>query len=398
MERRHDIDALRVLAFGLVILYHLAMYYVAGWGWHLKSPHAAEWLQAPMRGLNLWRLDLVFLVSGLAMALLWRGGSRWALLGRRSWRLLLPLAFGMAVVVPYQPYAQSVANGLVEPGFLRFLARYFTGGPWPAGALDGAHVGVTWNHLWFLPYLWLYTVVFVLLLPCLDGPHGRSLRAAFTALRGPALLLPVLPLMLWSVLLWPHFPPTRDLVGDGWLHAVYLTLFLYGWWIGVDAGFWREVRRLRWRFLLLAAVLLGAYLPLRAGAAAPGGPLALRLLADLYAWTALLAILGWAHHLLDRPWPGLARATESVYPWYVLHQTLVIAAIAWLAPLRLGPVLEPALLLTATLAGCALLTAVIRRSPVLRPLFGLPGRPAVSGREESRCGAAPVQVSPGVLP
>src|SRR5262249_51501932 len=40
--RRHDIDALRALAFLLLILYHVGMYYVAGWPWHLKSPHAAE--------------------------------------------------------------------------------------------------------------------------------------------------------------------------------------------------------------------------------------------------------------------------------------------------------------------------------------------------------------------
>ncbi len=37
-RRRHDIDALRALAFGLLILYHLGMYYVAGWPWHLKAP------------------------------------------------------------------------------------------------------------------------------------------------------------------------------------------------------------------------------------------------------------------------------------------------------------------------------------------------------------------------
>src|SRR3989344_6148972 len=73
--RRHDIDALRALAFALVILYHVAMYYVADWHWHLKSPYAVEWLQAPMRALNLWRMDLVLLVSGLAFGLVRRGQS-----------------------------------------------------------------------------------------------------------------------------------------------------------------------------------------------------------------------------------------------------------------------------------------------------------------------------------
>ena len=57
----------------LLILYHVGMYYVAGWPWHLKSPHAAEWLQWPMQVVNIWRMDLVFLVSGVAFGFLSRG-------------------------------------------------------------------------------------------------------------------------------------------------------------------------------------------------------------------------------------------------------------------------------------------------------------------------------------
>lgn len=368
MNRRHDIDALRALAFALVILYHVAMYYVAGWPWHLKSPHAAEWLQWPMRTINLWRMDLVFLISGLALGFL--GARRLHLFGRRSWRLLLPLAIGMAVVVPYQPYAQMVASGVIEPGFGSFLARYFTGGPWPAGAFEGWEVGVTWNHLWYLPYLWLYTAVLLLLQPLL-----ARMAPGFRALRGIALALaPVLPLWLYSATLWPHFPPTHDLIHDAWLHAVSFTLFLYGWWIGVDAGWWAEATRLRWKMLAAALGLLALVVALRTVVTpkdAPALRLGLRLLSDVYLWCAILAILGWAHHALNRPWPWLAWANEQVYPWYVLHQTLIIVGITWLAPLQLGPVLEPALLTAGTILGCWGLTALVRRSNWLRPLFGL---------------------------
>ena len=372
MNRRHDIDALRALAFGLVILYHLGMYYVADWNWHLKSPHAAAWLQWPMRAVNLWRMDLVFLVSGLALAFLGRQPVR-RLLAARSTRLLVPLAFGMAVVVPYQPYAQMVAAGVIEPGFWGFLVRYASAGPWPPGAFEGWEVGVTWNHLWYLPYLWLYTCTVLLLRPLLAG----RLATAFRSLRGAGLLVaPVLPLWLASALLWPHFPPTHDLVGDGWLHAVYLTLFLYGWWIGTEVPWWAEAVRLRWMALALALLGLVAVLALRAALEpvpqAPAGlRLALRLLSDLYLWWALLCILGWAHRLLNRPWSWLPWANESVYPWYVLHQTLIILGAAWLAPMQLGPVAEPAMLLAGTVGGCWALTSVIRRSRVLRPLFGL---------------------------
>jgi glucan biosynthesis protein C len=373
--RRYDIDALRALAFGLVIVYHLAMYYVADWHWHLKSPHAAEWLQAPMRALNLWRMDLVFLISGLAFGRVRRGQTVQGLVRLRSKRLLLPLAFGMAVVVPYQPYAQGVANGLIDPGFGQFLVRYYAGSVWPAGAFDGWEARVTWNHLWFLPYLWLYTMVLAALLPLAESAAGHRVRRAFTGLRGAALVVwPVLPLALYSVLLWPHFPPTRDLIHDGWLHAVYFTVFVYGYWIGVDTGLWAELVRLRWRTLALALVLVSVYLALPVLAQRHGfrpAQLPLRLLADAYLWTALLAILGWAHHRLNRPWPWLRWTQEMVYPWYMLHQTVIIVLVVWLAPLQWGPMAEPVALAAGTVGLCWALTAALRRVRWLRPLVGL---------------------------
>jgi glucan biosynthesis protein C len=374
MNRRHDIDALRALAFALVILYHVAMYYVAGWGWHLKSPDAVTWLQWPMRALNLWRMDLVFLISGLAIGFLRRGHSRGALIRSRSVRLLLPLAFGMLVIVPFQPYAQGVSNGLVQPGFGGFLLRYFTGGPWPKGAFDGWEGSMTWNHLWYLPYLWAYTTLLVLLLPLLESARGLRLRHAFLALRGPLLLLaPVLPLLVYSVTLWPRFPVSHDLIHDGWLHAVDFTLFLYGYWIGIDDGFWAELTRLRWKTLAVAAGLLALLSGLRALGLGENvaGQQALRLVADFYLWVMVLTILGWAHCKLNRPWRWLPWANESVYPWYILHQTVLIVLIVWLAPLRLGRPLEPLLLGLGTLLACWGVTSVVRRSDWLRPLFGL---------------------------
>jgi peptidoglycan/LPS O-acetylase OafA/YrhL len=391
MERRHDIDALRAFAFALVILYHVGMYYVAGWHWHLKSPHEAEWLQWPMRALNLWRMDLVFLISGLALGFLRPADGRWRLFGQRSARLLLPLAFGMAVVVPYQAYAQAVANGSIAPGLGDFLLRYLSGGPWPRGAFDGSDFGVTWNHLWYLPYLWCYTAVLLLALPLLASRAGTRVRQAFLGLRGPALLLPAVPLMAWSLLLWPVFPPTHDLIQDGWLHAVYFTLFLYGYWIGTHPGWWREVARLRWPLLACAAVLLALHTGLRATwPPSEPGPwrLAQRCLADLYLWAAILAILGWAHQHLNRPWRWLPWANEQVYPWYVLHQTVIIVGVVWLAPLQLPAGLEAALLVLGTIAGCWLGTALIRRSGILRPLFGLRVEPALPGNANPLGGRA----------
>ncbi|NVM88824.1 acyltransferase family protein [Variovorax sp. SG517] len=391
-HRRHDIDALRALAFLFVILYHVGMYYVADWPWHLKSPHAAEWLQWPMRVLNLWRMDLVFLISGVSLGFLSRGQGTWALLRSRGLRLMLPLAFGMAVVVPYQAYAQGVANGLVAPGFGAFLLRYLSmAQPWPKQAFDGAEFGITWNHLWYLPYLFTYTALIALTLPLWKSAAGQRVRGAFNGLRGwKLLLLPVLPLLVFTMLLASRFPATHNLVRDFHLHSLYFTMFLYGYWMGVDTGIWKELERLRRVSLALAVAVIAAFIALRAGMKSPLPGLLVDTLRMLYLWLAVATILGHGHRHLNRPWPWLRWANESVYPWYVLHQTLIIVGVTLLAPLALGPVVEPALLIALTLLGCWLLTdGLIRRTNLLRPLFGLKLRRRAPASSAARGQALP---------
>jgi glucan biosynthesis protein C len=394
-QRRHDIDALRALAFGLLILYHLGMYYVAGWPWHLKSPHAAEWLRWPMQFVNIWRMDLVFLVSGIAFGFLSKGAtSPWRLIAQRAWRLLLPLVFGMYVVVSFQAYAEAVDKGAIAPGFGAFMLRYAAGGPWPKNAFAGSDFGITWMHLWYLPYLFVYSALLALLLPLMRQPAGQRLRAAFNALRGwKLLLLPALPLVLYTLVLGPRFPATHDLLHDGYLHPLYFTVFLYGYWMGTDAGIWRELARLRHQALLLALLLAASFFLLRAFVPADLAWLP-RLARALYLWIALAAILGLAHRHLNRPWRWLPWANESVYPWYMLHQTLIVAGAFLLARWQLGAVLEPALLLAITVGGCWLLTdGLIRRLRWLRPLFGL--KPAARKPQAKRPGPAPAYLGSG---
>ena len=67
-DRRIDLDWVRILAFGLLIFYHVGMYYVT-WGWHVKSPFASHAIEPLMMLSSPWRLSLLFFVSGCATAL-----------------------------------------------------------------------------------------------------------------------------------------------------------------------------------------------------------------------------------------------------------------------------------------------------------------------------------------
>ena len=375
MNRRHDIDALRVIAFLLLILYHLAMFYVADWEWHVKSTHIAEWLQWPMLFVNRWRMDLIFLISGIAAAFLIKPERIWTFIGSRTWRLMLPLLFGMAVIVPIQPYAQGVFNGLVEPGFWHFLTDYYSGKAWPKDAFDGWEHGVTWNHLWYLAYLWIYTLVLALLAKPLASSFGKKLTALFTGLRGPALMiLPALPLIFYTLTLQERFPDSGDFIHDWYRNALYFTVFLYGYMIARNEGFWTEVLRLRRLSLGVALLIFIPYISmviLLPDDIPDWLEAFIWCLRNFYIWTMLLAILGWSYALLNRPFRWLPWANESVYPWYILHQSLIVGLGFWLSQYKLGPFFEPLLLLLGTIAGCWIISEIVKRIPWLRPCFGL---------------------------
>jgi glucan biosynthesis protein C len=384
MTRRHDIDALRVLAFALLILYHLAMLYVADWQWHLKSPYLAEWLQWPMLFVNRWRMDLIFLLSGIASAFLLDPKRLGRFLWLRHWRLVLPLVFGMAVVVPIQPYVQGVSNGLVEPGFGRFLLEYFGGREWPREAFDGWENSMTWNHLWYLAYLWVYTLLLAASLPLLRTRPGQRLQAAVAGLRGWRLwLLPMLPLVLYIQVLMPRFEETHDLLNDWFLHAQFLTVFLYGFVLARSERFWSELRRLRRPLAAAAIAMIVVYVPLLKADIEFAEPalVAIRGWRGMLVWTTLLAILAWSQHALDRPFRWLPYASEAVFPWYILHQSATVLIAYWLVPLQLGAGIEATLVVAGTVATCALGFELVRRVGVLRPLFGLKRRAPSGGAQ-----------------
>ncbi|MEM6818933.1 MAG: acyltransferase family protein [Pseudomonadota bacterium] len=372
--RRHDIDALRVIAFGLLILYHCGMFYVQDWEWHIKSAYTSTWLREPMRFLNQWRMSLLFVISGLAVAFVRTKYSGGQLARRRLWRLGVPLIFGMAVIVAPQPYFEALDKGIIEPGFWKFWMQYLSFHDFPGEAWGGENRVVwTWNHLWYLPYVLLYTLLII--------PAGQALRAvgahtAFRSLRGVwVVVIPVLPLMFYGNFIFPHSPYIdHGLTSDFYAHALYGTMFTYGYLIGRDSEWWAALAAQR-RGLLLTGLIAYASLRSQDWWVGEDPNLLIEQLSylSIYVnrWVWILVLFAYGHQYLNRPKRWVTYATAAVFPWYILHQTLTVVLGGNLAPLQLGPVVEPLLVLGGTAGGCFVIYEfIIRRVPFLRPLFG----------------------------
>src|SRR4051812_26340283 len=188
-DRRIDLDWIRILAFLSLILYHVGMYY-ATWDWHVKSPFSSPALEPLMLFTNPWRLSLLFLVSGAATAFMLRRLEPGALARTRSWRLLVPLAFGMLVIVPPQSYFEVVEKAGYTGTYGDFWLRYLAADRTFCKGKDCLSVP-TWNHLWFVAYLWAYTMILAAILKWAPETKAALERRVAQALSG------------WGVLLWP---------------------------------------------------------------------------------------------------------------------------------------------------------------------------------------------------
>ncbi len=379
-ERLYGLDWLRIGAFALLILYHIGMFFVP-WDWHVKTARPLEWLELPMLAVNPWRLALLFVISGIASRILlgkMGGAGRFA--GSRSARLLIPLVAGMVLFVAPQPWAQLRAAGLFDGGFWQFWTQdYFL-----FGKLHGLDLP-TWNHLWFVAYLWAYTMALALL-ALLPGQAKARMQRAFDRLfAGQRILVwPILLLFTARVTLFPIFGETHALVNDAYAHAVYGFAFFFGVALARSSAAWAAVTT-HWRRGL--GVGIAAYAVIVAiDLTVPGESgemelLVLRLARSIQAWGLIVGLLGFARLRLHNDGPVRRYLTEAIFPYYIAHQSIIVLAGFWLIPMQLGAMAEFAIILAATAIGCAATYEIGKRIAWLRPLIGLKPMPKRSARE-----------------
>jgi glucan biosynthesis protein C len=374
-ERRYDLDWLRVIAFGFLIFYHIGMFYVT-WGWHVKSPHAGPWLEPAMALINPWRLPLLFLISGIALRFAIDKSRLTQFVPRRFMRLFVPIVFGMLVICAPQAYFELYSKGETGSDFWAFYGQYLD------FDMEFSILTPTWNHLWYLVYILAYTLAVVALLPLLrwlDGPAEELFSwLGRGALGWRLLLVPVLPFLCYAWLLAPRFPSTHAFYNDWANHAELFSIVLIGWFAAKSPAFWGAVQRHLGPVIVLALGLLLVLAAVRLtwGAARADQGLAtlMTLLRTVFMWVAIVAMLGLAQRYLNRDGPVLRFLTEAVFPYYILHQTLIVAVGFWVGGLLLPVWQEAGIITVATVVGCVVLTEAIKRLPPLRPLFGLPWR------------------------
>lgn len=373
-ERRHDIDWLRVIAFYLLIIYHVGMVFVP-WDYHIKNPRTYEWFETWMAILSHFRLPLLFIISGIGVYYALGFRSAGEFVKERSRRLLIPLIFGMLVIVPPQIYFEHLSNGIEYSSYWSFWATVFNFVPYPEGG------SLSWHHLWFLPYIYVYALLGLPFFLYIRSERASEIKQKISRIISKPGLLYLLgiPLYVIYVTLSPIFPVTHALTNDWYTFIYSFCFFVGGFLLAALPGFWESIEKQRRTSLVLSLIPMFILVLFVHGptfnlfdeqAASFLYIYAVLKISFVTFW--LLAVLGYGRILFNKPGKFLTYANESVYPFYILHQTIIIAAAYYICALDIGLTAKFFSLNIITFAGCFLLYEyLIKRVNILRPLFGL---------------------------
>jgi glucan biosynthesis protein C len=342
--RRYDIDWLRVIAIGLLILYHIGIGFQP-WGVFIKfiqNDQLLESLWIPMSMLNVWRIPLLFFVSGMGVCFAMRIRNWKQLIMERTRRILIPFIFGIIFIVPLhillwkKYYNQELTY---SPGII---------------------------HLWFLGNIFLYVLILSPLLFWLKKNESGMFRHLLVRFyKSPAgFVFIILPFVAETMIINPESFETYSLTLHGFL--IGSLAFFFGFTVIYSGNeFWDTVLRWRWVLLSIAIIMFIVRL-LIFDLKSPNYILPV----ESISW--ILSAFGFAHKYLNRPGKVLRYLSRAAYPVYIVQMAFLYLGSYLIFPLSISAGIKLILMIIFTTISCVVFyDLIIRRIKYFRPLFGL---------------------------
>lgn len=372
-QRRYDLDWLRVFGILFVFIYHSTRLYNVE-DWAVKND---IWYPS----VELWNgfatsfmMPLMFAISGASLFYAIGKSGFGKFVKDKILRLLVPLLVGALTHVSLQAYLSNITHGQFSGNYFQFLPHYYT--------LNS----IEWQgaHLWYLKYLFMFSIILYPLMRWLKG-GGHNVLSKLAGVLARTGVVYILALPIFLLFLLPSELPLMDWNG-GWPYLTYLVFILWGFVLVSDERLQDSIRQLRWVSLSIGSVLVTGFVILNSQIANPDVMTPSLVLAGLMrvfgGWICVLAIFGLGMQHLTVRTPRLDYASEAVLPFYILHQTVLLAVGYLVLQWGIPDVLEWAIVVVVSFAIImGLYELLVRRIGALRFLFGMKPLPTKSVQE-----------------
>lgn len=370
-NRLYYIDYIRVLAFLLLILFHSAMPFVS-YNWEVKNEQKSEILMSIVLWFHQWRLPLLFFISGVGIYFSLKTRNILKFILERFKRLFVPLVFAMFFTIPIQVYVEYLQKGRVTGTYFEFYPTVWELVPYPAGSL-------TWSHMWFVVYLLTFIIVLIPFFSVFKIKVLEKYKDSFSnVLSSKYLIFLVFLIQYYNYYqFYLKYPEQGSLVDDWFVFNSSITYLILGYLLASSNQFWDNCERYRKILLSIAVVtstilFINYYLP-NALPKKEGIDAQVYFLLDaLQIWSIILTIIGFTKKYLNTKSNILQYLNQAVFPFFIIHQTIIVAIGYWIVQVQVS-ILTKYLLLSicSSIVIYALYEYVIRRTKLTRILYGM---------------------------
>ncbi len=370
-ERQYYIDWLRILLILSVFLFHIGMIFNS-WDWHVKNDITAGYksvLWYIMVFLHEWRMPLLVLISGAGTYFALGKRTSWQYLKERFKRLFIPLTVGIFTLVPIQVYIEKSSQ---YESLLAYYPHMFEG-IYPSG-------NFSWHHLWFIAYLFLIALIISPFLKFFRsgrfdlfvGKLARIVSKKFGA------NVFILPMLLSQLLLRPFFPENTHGLVDDWAEVTFFLLFFLSGFIMLSNNHITEsIRQQKWLFLAEAIITTTILVTVPYLMPDNARDIFWDLMEPFVAFSCGLAAIGFAKQYLTRNNKLRKLANEAIYPFYLLHQPIIVVVGYYIVQWPVGVALKVTLITLISFAfTVAIYWYLVRPFNAMRLVFGLKQKPA----------------------
>jgi hypothetical protein len=370
--RLHFLDWLRVLAMLGIFFFHNSRFYDSFSDWHVKNATNNLGATFFVGFASLWIMPLFFLIAGAGtcLAMKTRNAGQYAL--ERTMRLLIPLVFGMLVIVVPQAYFQAIFHGeqLSQYNFLQIYGLYLKTLP-----------ELQWFHLWFLVDLFVFSIIMIPLFVSWKKNGKSVIKRLAEFINNPwsLLLVLIVPIILIDIFVNPGGYWGDRMSNGGWNIITYVWFFVSGYLIFANERIIEMTRKLGWLMLAMGLVAgicaVTLFLDELVNPVPNYGSMTFavaQILQAIAVWGFLLAFLGLAGRFLNFRNRFLNYTNEAVLPFYILHQTVIISIGFYVIQWNTGVGVKYLTTSTTSFIAIMLLYELfIRRINILRFLFGM---------------------------
>jgi len=370
-NRLFFIDYIRVFAFLLLILFHSALPFVS-YNWEVKNEQKSEILMSIVLWFHQWRLPLLFFISGVGIYFSLKTRNILKFILERFKRLFVPLVFAMLFTIPVQVYVEYLQKGRINGTYFEFYPSVWNFVPYPDGSL-------TWSHMWFIVYLLTFIIVLIPFFSLFKIKVLEKYKDRFSNVLSSKYLIFLIFLIQYYnyYLFYLKFPEQGSLVEDWFVFNSSITYLIIGYLLASSTQFWDNCERYKKISLSIAVItstilFINYYLPNILPKKEGMDAQVYFLLDALQIWSMILTIIGFTKKHLNKSSSILQYLNQAVFPFFIIHQTIIVAIGYWIVKLKVA-ILTKYLLLSicSSIVIYSLYEYVIRRTKLTRFLYGM---------------------------